>query len=211
MNQENAVAKVQANPLDIFKVNITTDVQASVLPLSALKPIGSAEEKAKAEELLQKAKKVRGAVETIRKNVTDPLVTAQKEYIAAEKTFAAQLDSEIARVTTDINRWNNAELKRVRDEQQKAKEDGEAAIRRKRSEQGVASVEIQVQAQVQQIAKTAPTSIKTTFVFKAVTNAELVPREFLSVDTAKVAQAIKNGVRSIPGISIEEQAVRTGR
>lgn len=211
MNTETAIAKPAANPAAIFKNNITAEVQSSTLPLTALKPIASAAEKEIAERLLQAAKKTRAAVETIRKNTTDPLVAAQKAYIQAEKDFTAQMDTQIARVTGLINKFNNDELVRVRKEQEEARQLAAKEAARKRSEQGVANVEIKLQATTQQIQATAPTGIKTRHVFRSVTNAALVPREYLSVDPAKVAEAIKNGVKTIPGILIEEEAIRTGR
>lgn len=195
----------------IFKKNVTAEVQAAVLPLTAIKPIASSLQKSVAEVALQAAKKTRAVVEVIRKNTTDPLVQAQKAYIAAEKEFAGQLDSEIIRVTGLINDFNNAELKRVRAEQAEAAAAAQKEINRKRSEQGVAAVEIKLQATTQAIQATAPTSIKTEFVFEGVSDANAVPREFLSVDPAKVKEAIKNGVKTIPGLIIAERAVRTGR
>ena len=206
-----AIAPIAPSPLAIFKKNITAEVQASVLPLTALKPIASSLQKSVAEVALQAAKKTRAAVEGIRKNTTDPLVQAQKAYIAAEKEFAGQLDSEIARVTDLIGTWNTAELRRVRAEQAAAAEQAAVEARRKRSEQGVAAVEIKLQATTQAIQQTAPTGIRTEFVLEGVSDANLVPREFLSVDPAKVKEAIRNGVKTIPGLIIAERATRTGR
>jgi uncharacterized protein YdcH (DUF465 family) len=195
----------------LFKKNITTEVQSVVLPLTAIKPIASADDKLKAEEALKAAKKTRKTVENIRKESTKILDDAKDSLMNREKEFAKQLDDEIKRVETDINRWNNAELVRVRNEQAQVQAQALKDAKRLRNEGSIANHEIKTQAKVQEVAKTAPTGISTQWVFKGVIDQSKVPAEYLSVDPAKVNAAIKQGVKSIPGLDIKEEAKRTGK
>lgn len=61
--------------------------------------------------------------------------------------------------------------------------------------------------QKQEIAKlnaSAPSNTRTTWVWE-ISDENLIPREFLQVNNSMITQAVRNGVRSIPGITIKQE------
>jgi hypothetical protein len=175
----------------------------------------TASEKIALEKLIKDATKQRKEFAEIRLSFTRGL-DAKKKAISAEETELAEpLDSALATAKDAVDKWNREQY-RLQLEAQQSERTRLAALAitqaaSTRSEAKTADIINNVLQQAAAIP--APVSVPGTRVVKLfeVTNAELVPSEYLVVDETKIREAITAGKLVIPGVKIWEDLQRTGR
>lgn len=207
------ISTVLATPMEsvkalIFKNNITEAVQTAALGLQKVPVIENELQKVELDGYINHAKKIRTQVETLRKTETAKLDDAKKLFMAAEKEFAGQLDSEIAAAIARVTKFNQDALAAKRAEEKRIKDEAEAKAKRLRSPESLAKVEMESQAQLQNVATVG--GIKTIWKFE-IQSPSMVPDTYLMPNEKAIADAVKNGVRTIPGVRIYEDVSRTGR
>lgn len=123
------------------------------------------------------------------KSITEPLV--QAEDILKRKVLTFRQEQERIRL---------AEQKRLEEEAAKK----QAEINKLAEQKGVEAPVLNV-PKLAELDKTVNTStIKKVWTFE-VTDLNLIPREYLVVDETKIRNAVREGVRNIPGVKIFEK------
>jgi hypothetical protein len=210
---EQEISKTIASPLEkvkasLFKNNITKDVQTAALSLQKVTVIENDLQRIELDGYIKNAKAIRKQVETLRMNETKQLDDAKKLFMQAEKDFAANLDELIASATGKVNKFIQDQITAKRAEEKRIQEEAEKAAKRLRAPESLARVEMQAQAQIQELPTIA--GVRKVWKFEGLDIAK-IPLAFLTIDEAAVKEAIKAGVREIPGIRIYEDFARSGR
>lgn len=153
----------------------------------------------KAGDLLKVIQNRIKAVEDKRKDYTKPLDEMKKKIMADFQSISKPLEEFVAEVKTKMTNWYRADQKRKDEEQAKL----EAEAMAKAKAEGKSEVEVAI---VNEEVKTQRGDVATTTVKKVwkaeIMDETLVPREYLVVDQVAINKAVRDGVRSIPGVKI---------
>lgn len=138
-------------------------------------------------------------VEEKRKEYTTPLDDMKKKIMADFKQISDPLEQFIADVKGKMLEFVRAEQKRADEEQKRL----EAEALEKAKKENVSEIVVPI---VNQEVKTqrgavATTTVKKVWKWKLEDEAQ-VPREYLCVNDSALTQAVRDGIRSIPGITI---------
>lgn len=165
-------------------------------------------------ELAKEARTIENAIETVRKEIKEPILAAGKLVDEAAKKITGNLTGAISKLRAGILEYDKEVQRKLDDERRRREEEHrkemarlEKAAERTGSAKAVAKVELAKAEHVLEIAEIkaeAPTSLRKAWKYE-VTEPMDVPRSYLTVDDAAVKAAIKQGVRSIPGIRIYEE------
>lgn len=205
LNPSEIIQKMQS---EMFKKNLSEEVQKTKVGLEPYKTITSELEAASANGVLQVAKKIRKIGEDKRKEKTAALDNTKKIAIDAERSFFAELDAQIKAVSDALLAFKQEELRKANEAAAAIKEQAEKDAKRKRSVAGVAAVEAEAQEKLSNIAPV--TGMRKVWDY-SIEDISKVPAEYMMLDEAKVKQAIKNGERNIPGLVIAEKYGLSGR
>ena len=138
-------------------------------------------------------------LEEKRKEYTQPLDESKKRIMADFQSISKPLEEFVGNVKTEMIKWARAEQQRKDEEQKKL----EAEALTKAKAEGKSEVEVAI---VNQEVKTQRGDVSTTTVKKVwkaeVINETEVPREYLTVNQVVINQAVRDGVRKIPGVRI---------
>jgi len=130
-------------------------------------------------DLAMTARRMASDIGKARKSITEPHLRFQKKCIAIEKEYTTQLESA-----------ETILLSRV--------EDYKAERKKRLEENNIVDPSFDD-------FKTEQGSCKTKMVYDfLLLDIEAVPREYLKLDTAKIKEALKKGVRKIPGLEIHK-------
>lgn len=173
--------------------------------------INSQETLAAAKELAKDARTIEKLIEERRVEITKPLLDKKKEIDGVAKKLTANLNnalsdlrSQILRYEQEQERIRQEELRRIEEEKRRLEEE----LRQQQAEQqpNMATVTDLVKAQEEEkkIQSAKSNSISKVWTFEVV-DKNLVPHEYMMVDETKVRQAIKLGIREIPGILIYQK------
>jgi hypothetical protein len=199
-------------------------------------PLASAVEAHRLNDLLGRSAKTAKELEALRKSRVQPLNEEVRNVNALFKGISDGLDAFRVQGDKLLAAWNAQERARVAREQEEARRQQEEAAAREAealaaveaATSGAARAEAMAAAEAASREQTAaqllmpmeaPRSLKSehatalsreVWVFEVVDAAQ-VPREYLCPDEAKIAAAIKAGVRQIPGLSIAPQEKFTRR
>lgn len=161
--------------------------------------VTTADDYTRAGDLLKIVQNRIKAVEDKRKEYTKPLDEAKKQIMADFSAISKPLEEFVAEVKTKMTNWYRAEQKRKDEEQAKL----EAEALAKAKAEGKSEVEVAI---VNEEVKTQRGDVATTTVKKVwkaeIMDETLVPREYLVVDQVAINKAVRDGVRSIPGVKI---------
>ena len=157
-------------------------------------------------------KKLNKSIEDLRKRATDQ----PREFISSVNNLCKSFQSELERGETCLKRKISDHQYRLemerRERDRKAREEAERLQRQLDKEaksKGVEAPTVQTP-----VAQEAPTVVRTeagsahqrkTWAFEVV-NEAAVPREYCAVDERKIREAVKNGVREIPGCRVFEKS-----
>ena len=150
---------------------------------------------------------VRKKAETQRKAFTEPLNRSLKEINSFFKNFLAPAEKADGTLRVKVLLFRREEEERTRKQA--------AELQKKlESEAGEGTTPAPVVAQTPPTtvqARGGSATVKKTWDF-ALYDFDLIPKEYLAVDTKAISQAIKAGIREIPGVNIfqkESLAVNT--
>ena len=173
-----------------------------------------------ANDLLQKAKDTKKELEKQRKSFTDPLNKVKTNIIAVFKPKEKEID-EVIRILSyekivPYQQKLNEQIEIMKREE-RARIANEHAAKIKENKLGEAmALEIEAQ-EVDSMteekgvkSETSSASISMKWVAEVIDNS-LVPREFCEPCQKKLAQAIKNGARTIEGVKIFQKRTLTSR
>jgi hypothetical protein len=156
-------------------------------------------------------KKIAKIVEDARKDYTAPINDHVKAVNGLAKEVSTPLDEALRHLTGQLNKYAaHVELERRKAEEE-ARRQAEEEQKRLDAEAKAAGVEAPVVPEVLP-AKPETAAVRTeagtsfqrkTWTFN-VENMDQVPREYMLLNESAVRAAIKNGVRSIPGLKIYE-------
>ena len=163
-------------------------------------------------ELASQAKKVARAIEDLRKR----FVAAPNEYVKAVNNLAKGLADPFARIEaglkSKIGAWaSKVELERRKNEEaaRRAAAEVQASLDAEAKKAGVASVQVDapVIPKSDTITRTEAGSAhqQKVWAFRVVDPGQ-VPREYLVVDERKLREAVKAGLRNIPGVEVFEES-----
>jgi hypothetical protein len=165
---------------------------------------------AQAVEMANQAKKIDTAIETVRK----ALVHDPNEYVKGvnnlAKSFQGKLQGIAASMRGKIGSYvqrQEMERRKAEEAARKAQEELQAKIDAEAKTSNVEPVQIAapVVPKPATIVRTEAGSASTRKVWKhEIIDEAAVPRRYLMVDESKIRQAVKQGVREIPGVRIFE-------
>lgn len=148
-------------------------------------------------QLMGKIKKL----ETKRLEYTRPLDESKAAIMRDYKGIVAPLEELVDRVKTEMLVWHQKEKKRLDEEQERLEREALAHAKA----EGKSEVEVAIVNDVKTVRGDISTiTIRKLWKFK-VEDQSKIPTEFLCPDEEKIKQAIKDGKRQIPGISIYEE------
>jgi hypothetical protein len=201
-------AIIESNEL-IFPTELGKRTQKTVAAFSKVVVLTSDADRALAETLIKDGKELRKGIEAIRFTFTKPLDEKKQQVMNLEKELAGGLDREIVRLTGLVNSW----LKELHRQAEAKKEEirlaEEKRLSRLTSPKSIAKVQGETEAALAEVE--APKSGVRMQKMHELTDINLVPRELLMLDPAKVKTAIAAGQTHIPGLRIWEEPVRSGR
>ena len=118
----------------------TSAIEAATTEVAALSTATAPTTQAERDDLysrLRKAKTAVGAIEANRKALTKPLDDAKKVIMGHAGDAAKPLEEALAKVTALIQGYDDAVAKALREAQEKARKEAEAAAERARAEQAM--------------------------------------------------------------------------
>lgn len=184
---------------DITKIEaIKTEVDEFLYNMQEVQ-IVSAEQYTEAGDLLKQVQMKIKRLDDKRKEYTQPLDESKKRIMADFKAITEPLEEFVSGVKSKMLTWAQAEQKRLDEEQKRI----EAEALAKAKEENVSEVQVPVvnTATKTQRGEVATTTIKKVWKWEPV-DISLTPHEYLAFDGGKIAQAIRDGVREIPGVKI---------
>jgi hypothetical protein len=171
---------------------------------------------AQAKEFAKLGKSIENYIEEKRKMLTKPLVDKKKEIDDVAKDLKAILDRGVKPLRDKILNYEQeklaaqqAEMRRIAEEKRKKEEELRAAALAESKtdeviEQKVDELVALQNQEAELIQNPEKTSIRKVWTFDVV-DIELVPRDFLELNSVKVNAAIKGGMREIPGLNIYQK------
>lgn len=193
----------------IFPTELGKKTQKAVTAFSKIKALESDADRALADALIKDGKQLRKDIEEVRMSFTKPLDEKKKQVMQLEKDLAAGLDSEVSRLVGLVNGYLKEQHRKAEAEKQRILQEEEDRLKRLRSPVSIAKVQAQTEEALAQVV--APTSGVRMQKMHELTDINLVPRELLMLDPAKVKKALGEGQRNIPGLRIWEEPIRSGR
>jgi len=156
--------------------------------------IKSVEDVDKSSEFLRKVKDTENEIEAKRLEFTKPLNQSLKAINATFKQLKEPLVQARMLLTGKIMDWKSAEMARLEKEEARRRKIQEAHVKRGHI--------VEAPVVLDRPQKTIGNTRTTKFWTFEVQDLGKVPRDYLDIDTSTVRQAIRNGVRKIPGIKI---------
>lgn len=133
--------------------------------------------------------------------------SARKALISPSRKFISRINDAAKLITSNLEeteRTLNLKLGMWNLKRQKEAQVAQEAVKKLSESLGLDVEIIAPSAPKTMSSANASASFKSTLGFEVV-DADLVPREYLLVDEKKISQAIKMGVREIPGIKLVEE------
>jgi len=160
----------------------------------------------KANIILRNIAKQMKAIEKKRKRFTQPLNQSLREINSTFKELVKPLEIAKDILTQKVMDWRDAEKQKRQAEQERIEK--EEARRRKiqeaHKEKGHEVSEPIVMAKPKPLKETDTTHIRKVWKFEIIEMAK-IPREYLMVNKSFIREAIRDGVRIIPGIRIYQE------
>ena len=211
--------QVALDPIDRAKRSIQAIVGNIDGMVDAARAIIITDDKSQvaANSLAASAKKLNKDVEARRKEIIKPSQEFTKKVNAFAKIFSEKLKG----VWTEVDRkdytyHSQKELERRKQEAliQQANEDLQNKLNKEAKKSGVAAPQVQAKP-LPKVDLTVRTEEGTSFWKNnwvgEVINSALVPPKYCSPDQKKINSAIKQGVREIPGVLIENRKIKSYR
>lgn len=181
--------------------------------------INSSDSLEQAKELAKNAKKIENLIEDKRKEITKPLLDEKKQIDDYAKSVTADLNTAVKELRDKILRYEQ-EQERIRQEElrkieaeRRAKEE---ELRKQMlenqtvDEDAVKELQVLKSQQAAIISETPKNSITKVWTFEYV-DIGLIPIDYMMPNEPKIKQAIKSGVREIPGLVIFQKELLTLR
>lgn len=176
-------------------------------------------------------------VNNLAKSFTEPLDAAERDLKAKISAYQTQLRIEQERKAAEareaarkLQEQIEAEQREIREAAERKAKEAAEALKKETDEAARAALQrtideeteaanVPVQVAVSPVIPEAPKAVRTesgsahqrmTWTFEIEDGAK-VPRAYLAVDEQKIRQAVKAGIRQIPGVRIFEQASTTFR
>jgi len=156
--------------------------------------IKSVEDVDKSSEFLKKVKDTEREIEAKRLEFTKPLNQSLRAINATFKQLKEPLVEARILLTGKIMDWKQAETARLEKEEARRRKIQEAHAKKGHT--------VEAPVVLDRPQKTIGNTRTTKFWTFEVQDLGKVPTEYLEIDTVEVRQAIRNGVREIPGIKI---------
>lgn len=213
-------------PAKMYGVNISKEVETALLLLSEVPAVTSELEKIKLDNAVKTAKKTRKVGADLRLDITRQIDAFKTQYTSTEKEYFNALDTATANAEKLINAFNAAELAKARAEQERIRLEGEKEAARKRTATSVANVEMATQAKLEAVALPSGTRMAWAWEIATPEDIKKIPAEFIQEaiiayltnkgelpEFLRLAlnEFVRAGGRSLAGVKISEQPVRTGR
>jgi hypothetical protein len=229
---EQPQAPAQVDPFDLTPVKklfAKHDAQiAEFVEQATALEINNQDDNAKAVEMMGSITKLKKRIDTVRKEKTAPYFNFKKNVDGLAKGFTSRLDNVLKVLNPKVTAWQQ-EQERIRlEEERKAREEAarlakeaeeearklQAAADAEAAATGQESVKVDAPVVAPPVVPKADAVTRTdagaahvrkTWAFE-IEDPTKVPAEYLMVDERKVREAVKQGIREIPGVRIYEDA-----
>ena len=163
-----------------------------------------------AKNLAKDASKIEKIIDEKRKEITKPILDEKKRIDDFAKDLTTELNNSLKGLRAQIlsfeqeqDRIRRDELRRIEEERIRKEEELRKAVEENKEVTSEQVHELQEIKQQQVVMQSEPASSSIRKVWDWVlADIKQVPIEYLTVDPVKVKQAVANGAREIPGISI---------
>jgi hypothetical protein len=193
----------------IFSKSFISKLGIAVRATGKIKTLSSDTDRALADSCLKDIKSLRKQVTEIRTSFTKPLDEKKAEVMALEKEVAKDVDAEVDRLTRLINGFIQQKHQEAQAEKARLQEEEQKRLKRLSSPTSIAKVQAETEQALAAVA--APTSGVRMVKKYEVVDLNLVPRELLMIDDAKVKELLKRGAEQCAGLRIYEEPIRSGR
>jgi len=151
--------------------------------------------------LLSKIAEGKKKAEAQRKAFTDPLNQSLKAINNFFKNLVAPLDQADTIIRSKVLMYRRMEEERARKEAEELQRKMEEEAKKKDTGQVIIPPVVAQTPPTTMTAKNGSATVRKIWDFE-IEDETKIPREYLCVDSVKIRQAIKEGVREIPGIKI---------
>jgi len=160
----------------------------------------------KANIILRNITKQMKAIEKKRKSFTQPLNQSLGEINSTFKELVKPLEIAKDILTQKVMDWRDTEKQKIQAEQERIRKEEERRrkIQEAHKEKGHEVSEPIVMAKPKPLKETDTTHIRKVWEFEIIEMAK-IPHEYLMVNKSFIREAIRNGVRIIPGIRIYQE------
>jgi hypothetical protein len=194
--------RIQIRPqaLSQFEAEVNTKIKSLLRVMGMVEIVNDEGDKAMVSGAIKEGKQLIKMVSDARKAITNPLQEEVKHWISKEKALIAPIEEAMQRADQLIKQFNA----RIAAEQQalleKIEREEAARLAQDNSQAEQVRQESEFKRQLAQ-ASHSTDGVRMVWSFE-VENISTVPRDFLMLDEQKVRNAIRTGIREIPGIKI---------
>lgn len=174
--------------------------------------ISSTDQQKNCEDLLIIGRRAVKTAEEKRKELLQPIKSAEKQINDLFKPYMARLETGITKLNSALNEWHAEQRKLAEAAQIEQMKRQTEAIQQARETGEVISLET---TETQQVNKTSHAHVGTVTYRKkikvTVVNADLVPRDLCDPSPRKLQARADSGVKDIPGCIITEETITVAR
>lgn len=147
-------------------------------------------------------------IEKKRKTFTQPLNQSLKEINNTFKELIEPLKLAKNIVTQKVMTWRREEQKKIRLEQERIakEEERRRKIQEAHKEKGHEVSEPVIMARPEPLKATDTTQTRKVWKFKIIEPAK-IPRKYMSINPVLIGEAVRNGIREIPGVRIYQDEI----
>jgi hypothetical protein len=192
--------QIRASALSQFEAEVNTKIKSLLRVMGMVEIVNDEGDKAMVSGAIKEGKQLIKMVSDARKAITNPLQEEVKHWISKEKELIAPIVEAMQRADQLIKQFNA----RIAAEQQALLEKIEREEAAKLAQDDRQAEQVRQESEFKrQLAQASHSTDGVRMVWSfEVENISTVPRDYLMLDEQKVRNAIRAGIREIPGIKI---------
>jgi polyribonucleotide nucleotidyltransferase len=192
--------QIRPSALSQFEADVNNKIKSLLRVMGMVEVVNDEGDKAMVSGAIKEGKQLIKMVSDARKAITNPLQEEVKHWISKEKALIAPIEEAMQRADQLIKQFNA----RIAAEQQALLEKIEREEAAKLAQDDRQAEQVRQESEFKrQLAQASHSTDGVRMVWSfEVENLSTVPRDFLMLDEQKVRNAIRAGIREIPGIKI---------
>jgi hypothetical protein len=195
--------QIRPSALSQFEADVNNKIKSLLRVMGMVEVVNDEGDKAMVSGAIKEGKQLIKMVSDARKAITNPLQEEIKHWISKEKELIAPIEEAMQRADQLIKQFNA----RIAAEQQALLEKIEREEAAKLAQDDRQAEQVRQESEFKrQLAQASHSTDGVRMVWSfEVENLSTVPRDFLMLDEQKIRNAIRTGIREIPGIKIYQK------